>query len=74
MIGILKTITVIGTIISMLLMIPTCVFILSLNKNEKYANKLVEETPLMKYVIIFIIGLVFFTISQVCSLVIIFCK
>lgn len=58
MISILKTVTIIGIVISMLLAVIGYILFLSFCKNKKNSNKLVKDTPLLKYAIIILTGVI----------------
>jgi uncharacterized membrane protein len=65
----LKNISIWGGICSIFITIVGFVLLLSVLKSDKYADKLVEETPLLKYSIVLCTGVILTIVFQVIILI-----
>lgn len=63
--NLLRNISIVGGIISSIIAFVFGVLFMLVLKSDKYKNKTVEETPLLKYSTIILIGMIFVTLFMV---------
>lgn len=69
MFGLLKNIFIFGSVFSTLLTIIGFLLFLSALRNKKYANKLVQDTPLLKYSEILLFGIILSAVFYISILI-----